>query len=545
MVDLAVVALVVAVVALVIAGGQLAQQLMATAYVLRKCDRIVTGGVTKGGTKRWHWRQFRFTVKYQAIVFALPAPLYASLGVQSTVQVYSPSQELWSRAMSLRPQRTTTQGCWVSFVQDLVMSACIKSEHICMKEESADRIPEDLTVAPTQVDAITVMLACVAMGMQVSKYAPTTGEISMAGGVGGISSSAHPVLGGLLHYSVFASEPTIGFEEARRHGHALLQEKGVWANAVFGRFKDRSYRPDFHALDVLRRRKLGVLKARRWPQDSYVDTIGGAACFLAFSHTDVYEVLPPSSVRMWCAHFAEVIVKSHLMHLDKEGSKVQVNSTSFSTFYEPRKIFVDRYGCSSPYLPWEDLNTEGGVSLEKINLDLQIDNNSLLNPESANVLACPGLITCAFESESSSGSVLQARDPSSYVPTVVAWEAVLLADQRLRHIYRSHGSWPDQSFGHCSEQIAASAIRSLAAVGAPSWGGASQAIEGWPGMFSAACKEVLQDKILTFDKEWVSVYAHLSVLRAAYYTIMMRSAGSIGPGITEETVPDTALAYMA
>ena len=47
-------ALVVAAVALLIAGLQLTQQLLATAYVIRKCDRLVTGGVTKGGIRQWH-----------------------------------------------------------------------------------------------------------------------------------------------------------------------------------------------------------------------------------------------------------------------------------------------------------------------------------------------------------------------------------------------------------------------------------------------------------------------------------------------------------
>lgn len=548
------VALVLAGVALVIAASQLTQQLLATAYVIKKCDRIVTGGVTKGGTRQWHWRQFRFTVKYPGICFALPAPLYSALGVQSTVQVDPPSRELWTRAMITRPKRTVTQACWISFIQDLVKSDCIKSDGICLKEESGDRIPEDLTVAPTRVDAITVMLVCVAMGMQVSKYAPTTGEISMAGGLGGISSAIHPVLGRLLHYNVFASDPIIGLETARRHGHALVQEKGVWANAVFGRFKDRSYRPEFMAFGALQTRKFDVLLAKGWPQENYADTIGGAACFLAFTHVDVYEAVPPSSVRRWCAHFAEVIVKSHLVQLAKElkeHSRVQVDLNP-SPLDEASEIFINRYGCSSPYLPWEDLHSGAVGSAKIIDLDLQLDNHPSLNPGSASVfacpasvLACPGMITCASGTNSQE---FDERDPSSYVPTVVAWEAIILADQCLRHIYKIHGGWPDQNFGRCSEQIVANAIHSLAAVGPPSWGRASNAVDGWPGTFSAACEEVLKDQNPPLDQTQVGqviIHAHLSVLRAAYYTIMMRSASSVGPGITEETVLDTALAYMA
>ncbi|KAI9875149.1 MAG: hypothetical protein M1830_008823 [Pleopsidium flavum] len=533
-------ALVVAVAALLITTLQLTQQLLATAYVIRKCDRIVTGGLTRGGTRQWHWRQFRFTVKYQAIVFALPAPLYSALGVRPTVQVDSPSHELCVHAMKLRPNRTTTQGCWVSFIQDMVMSACIRPEDLCVREESGDRIPEDLTVAPTRVDAIMVMLICVALGMQVSKYSPTTGEISLAGGVGGISSSVHPVLGGLLHYSVFSSEPTIGFEAARRHGRALLQEKGVWAHTVFGKFKDRSYRPEFTVLGVLIERKESVLRARGWPEDSYIDTIGGAACFMAFGHIDVYEAVPSSCVRRWCAHFAEVIVQAHHLEISKRRLEAHDALPLSPSFYQARQKLVERHGCSSPYLPWEDCNTGETAPSEKISLGLQSDSGLPLNIEPKLVLAYPDLMACAVEARTANGCsvplALDERDPSSYVPTAAAWEAILRADQYMRYIYKTHGLWPDQEFGKCADKIVASAICSPSEVGPPSWGGASKHIEEWLQTFSAACREVLRDQMPPVDNKWVSTYAHFSILRAAYYTIMMRAAGDIGPGLTEETL---------
>ena len=280
-------ALVIAVVALVVASVQLTQQIMATAYVIRKCDRIVTGGLTQGGIRQWHWRQFRFTVKYQAIIFALPVTMYSALGVSPTVRVDSPALEVWHKASKVRGGRQSSQACWISFVQDLVMFTSLSPQDICVKEESGDRIPDDLTVAPIRVDTITVMLTCIAMGMQVTKYSPTTGEITLAGGVGGVSSSAHPVLGCLLHYSVFSDEPAIGLENARQHGRALRQAHGIWANAVFGRFMDRSYRPDMTTLDVLLRRKTAVLLAQGWPENSSTDTHVGAGCFMAFAHVDV------------------------------------------------------------------------------------------------------------------------------------------------------------------------------------------------------------------------------------------------------------------
>ena len=65
------------------------------------------------------------------------------------------------------------------------------------------------------------------MGMQVFKYSPTTGQITLGGDVGSISSLIHPVLGGLLHYSVFANEPTIGLKVVEHHAHALRHGEGV------------------------------------------------------------------------------------------------------------------------------------------------------------------------------------------------------------------------------------------------------------------------------------------------------------------------------
>ena len=277
----------VAIVAIVVAAAQLIQQVTETAYVIRKCDCIVTGGLVKGGIRQWHWHQFRFIVKYQAIVFALPASIYSALDVSPTVHVDTPSPEVWHVANKNPRIRNPSQACWISFVQDLVMFTCLCPEDVCVKEESGHRIPDDLTVAPTRVDTITVMLTCIAMGMQVSKYSPMTGDITLAGAVGGVYSSVHPALGCLLHYRISSKQTALDFETASRHGRALRQKHGVWVNTVFGRFMDRSYRTETTTLKILRSRKLAVLQAQGWPANSHNDTIGGAACFMAFAHVDV------------------------------------------------------------------------------------------------------------------------------------------------------------------------------------------------------------------------------------------------------------------
>lgn len=103
-------------------------------------------------------------------------------------------------------------------------------------------------------------------------------------------------------------------------------------------------------------------------------------------------------------------------------------------------------------------------------------------------------------------------------------------------------------------QIVATAISSLSETGAPSWGDPIPNIdEFWWDRFSDACDKVLsgQREVVTAHereldfKRWVPIYARLSVLRAAYYTIMMRAAKEIGPGLTKDSRIDTALAYIA
>lgn len=217
-------------------------------------------------------------------------------------------------------------------MQDLTISGCLVGGDICTQEESGDRIPDDLTVAPMRIDSMTLLLTCIAMGMQVFKYSPTTGEITLSGGLGSVSSSAHPILGGLLHYSVFSDQPAIGLEVVKNHASALQKIHGVWANAVFGRFKDRSYRPQMVRFAVLAESKFPVLKACRWPEDSFADRIAGAACFMVFGDVDVSISAPPSVIRPYNAPFAEIIVRAHhlrlarLLHLDtKSWDEVEPN----------------------------------------------------------------------------------------------------------------------------------------------------------------------------------------------------------------------------
>ena len=561
----ALVALVVAAVALFIALAQLTQQLLATGYVIRKCDRIVTGGLTKGGTRLWHWRQFRFTVKYQAVVFKLPNSVYSGLGISPTVQVDSPSKDIWDRAVETRPQRTSAQGCWVSLVQDMVEFSCLNAKDICSKEESGDRIPEDLTVAPMRVDAITVLLICIAMGMQVFKYSPTTGEITLAGGVGSISSSVHPILGGLLHYNVFSNQPTIGHEAAKRHGRALRLGYGVWANAVFGRFRDRNYRRESVLLEELMSRKIPILRQNGRPDSpeaNDIDTIRGAACFMAFGHVDVSESVPPSVVRRWASHFAETIVKAHHVEIIKNKSNISFITPSNLDSIRSLKV-------SSPHFQ-RQLS-----ELSQIYMQLGSENpKASIMPQDQHVVET---LPC-WAGGNWEKLAFGDRDPSSYCQPLMLWNMICLVDYYLRQLNMVVPKVRGDIVQSWIDSIVAKSIRPLSAVDGPSFRITTTVVRTWPFTFYSACEEILNDLETSnlLDQVWgnggdyikhcvemerlgvqnrpdqivlirriITLRAEFSILRSAYYTVMMRAAHPLGPGLVEGCNIETALAYMA
>ncbi|KAL8689740.1 MAG: hypothetical protein Q9218_004655 [Villophora microphyllina] len=546
-------ALIVAAAALLIASAQLTQQLLSTAYVIRKCDRIVTGGLTKGGTRQWHWRQFRFTVRYQTLVFALPPWVYWSLGISSTVKVDATVQSvvasrlIFERAVKTRLRRSSAQGCWISLVQDLAMSDCLSSDGIITKEESGDRIPEDLTVAPMRVDSITVLLGCIAMGMQVFKYSPTTGEITLSGGVGSVSSSAHPILGGLLHYSVFDDTPSMYADTltvdqiiVKNHGRALRGRGGVWANAVFGRFRDTSYRPEMVPFDDLVARKIPTLRQCGWPEDSAADRIGGAACFMVFGHVDVYISAPPSVIRHFNAHLAEIIVQVHLSQT-LGLSRPEPETVGVRPLSEVLEQEVRRFGRSSPHYHYFETTRRTLPSLLKAAERTQ--------PEASRLVRCQSLYETPFEMNFS-------RDPSTYCPTSVMWDLICIADYRLQQVHREIDEiWEDRPLAQLLvERMVAVSISKIAHVGPPSWGFAAAAIDEWPRTFVTACDEAWADieKEITLPMQDIDAYrkaltlcAEFSILRSAYYTCMMRAAHPLGPGLTEGMSIETSLAYMA
>jgi hypothetical protein len=121
----------------------------------------------------------------------------------------------------------------------------MNKENIGLRWESGDRIPDDLTVGPIQVDTLAVLLFGVMAGLLVFNYSPRVGELRMSGHLGAVSSAVHPMLGSLLHYTPTAlrssgQDPMKWLDASKVE--ALRHRRGVWVNAVFGRFRNRRRR---------------------------------------------------------------------------------------------------------------------------------------------------------------------------------------------------------------------------------------------------------------------------------------------------------------
>ena len=567
---IAIIALAIAGVALLVAAGQFTQQVMATAYMIRKCDGIVTGGVIRGGSRHWHWQQFRFTVTYQAIIFALPSSVYKALHVSPSVQIdgHKPNGELVVRARKLRPGRNLMQGCWISFIQDLIMSDCISEELIDVREESGDRIPNGLTVAPMRVDGITVMLVCIAMGMRVYQFSPI-GEITLSGGIGSISFSKHPVLGALLHYSNFLDQPIAGFGIARLHGRALYQENGIWANTVFGRFRDRSYKPEFIKL-----RELIKVRTASWKDypigsiDSHEDTLDHVACFIIFADVDCSMPIPPSVVHPICKFYSELIVKAHHMDISTWVSAAKKAPPLPAEFHRRIELVARQYGYSSPWLPWHSLLTSEEptklqgrdalryirserylITCESLAKDLAIYADKPVREQRGlrERLLRGGNGTLSSACIDTACPPWYGLDPSSYTSINTAWQMILQADQCMQWIYETEsGSISIDELREISYCIMKSMIASLPRHEPASWNDVGKYLSAWRKIFYKASKPVLRKKEIPLSQDkWISIYTRLRILRAAYYTIMMRAAGDAGPGLTLDTSIDTVLAFMA
>ena len=65
----------------------------------------------------------------------------------------------------------------------------------------ADRCPSDLVTAPMQVSMRDIAVMGLTAGMQITDCSFKEKSISMQGAIGTITSSNHPILGPILHFT--------------------------------------------------------------------------------------------------------------------------------------------------------------------------------------------------------------------------------------------------------------------------------------------------------------------------------------------------------
>jgi hypothetical protein len=161
----------------------------------------------------------------------------------------------------------------------------------------------------------------------------------------------------------------------------------------------------------------------------------------------------------------------------------------------------------------------------------------LNNPENLHCLAVPDLVAYAIEH----GDPLSFTNPSSSIPPSAAYEAILRADYGIHTLQTRY----PEAITYAEEAVAI-ATATLRDVGRPSRGRAAGIIDKWPKTVEDACLEVCEKHdVSSGEFNGLLSYVNLYILRAAYYAVMMLASGNVGPAFPDETVPDTALAYMA
>ncbi|PWW74724.1 hypothetical protein C7212DRAFT_353365 [Tuber magnatum] len=135
----------------------------------------------------------------------------------------------------------------------------------------------------------------------------------------------------------------------------------------------------------------------------------------------------------------------------------------------------------------------------------------------------------------------ETEDPSVFVTPAAAWEVIMNADAASHALVKEI-----PRIRNYSNSVVAASIAALAGVGAPSWGHASNVVTAWPQTVAEACEATSKSEGFQLDQEGlIFAQAKLSMLRASCVTIMLRAAGSAGPGLEEGSNPITGLAYMA
>ncbi|KAK5045537.1 hypothetical protein LTR84_009155 [Exophiala bonariae] len=227
----AVAALVVSVLAMTIATAQVLQQYLNTGLLIRMCDSVVYGKMPGRGRRVWQYAQFRFRVIYSVPeVYLRPSLWKASL----------PHHDNWERGLlplpDLRhtadPNATQTnylpentsgkrtrlahsavagEACWVSLCR-VAQHACTDDLFYDLQHCDADRCPSDLPVVPMQVSMRDIVVIALMAGMKCTDASFQGKFVAMDGAAGTITSSSHPMLGSIMHFSPRNAHRPLGIQ---------------------------------------------------------------------------------------------------------------------------------------------------------------------------------------------------------------------------------------------------------------------------------------------------------------------------------------------
>ena len=202
----AIAAIVIAVLAMMIALGQVVQQYASSGHQYRLCDSVVYGGETGlpgMGRRVWSFDQLRFRVVYDVPAFRLAQHgTHVSAGRVADVNIDLNEQYL----ERLQGGPRVGEASWVSFCRK-VKEPCADRVAISLLTGDADRCPPDLPNIPMPVSFRDVVIMAFAAGIDCVEASFTVKTLSMQGNVGSITTSQHPVLGPLIHFTPEARDP--------------------------------------------------------------------------------------------------------------------------------------------------------------------------------------------------------------------------------------------------------------------------------------------------------------------------------------------------
>ena len=214
----AVVAILVALLALLVALAQVLQQYFITGQLIRICDSVVYGPMPGQGRRIWEPSQFRFRVVYSIPQIGLPATLFPReaphVPSYSTASLRLPYLSLMPDAdeqasggtlghyfgFKARQRDFVGEASWVTFCRTIQYS-CGRSARYELVEKDADRHPTDVPVAAMQVSLRDIVVMAFMAGMECTAASFKEQSISMQGACGSITTSQHPTLGAVIHFT--------------------------------------------------------------------------------------------------------------------------------------------------------------------------------------------------------------------------------------------------------------------------------------------------------------------------------------------------------